>query len=344
MKKALIGLCTAIILIALIATGTTYVRQWAHTEHGKIDYKAAIGLKLFESFMDPGLSGEMTPQKYRDHFDRLMINIQGPPIEVGDVQDKNIPGPAGDIPVRIYTPKGDEKFPVILYFHGGGFVIGKIETHDNLTRYLTNKASSIVVSVDYRLAPEHTFPAAVEDAYAALQWVSQNAEMLGGDAAKIAVAGDSAGGNLAAVVTLMSRDKKGPLIRYQALIYPVTNLSVMNTDSHQSFEKNFFLTKELIQWFRTNYLPDQNDWTNPYASPLLAEDHSNLPPGILITAQFDPLRDEGETYGKKLKEAGVEIKITRYDGMLHGFVSNYAFLGQAFAALDEIAAGFEQAL
>lgn len=342
MKKIIIGLLVVIVLIVL--TGLFLVNRWADTKYGKLDYKTAIALKFYKMFLDPGPLVEITPRELRQLFNKFAIDYRGTPAEVASVKDENIPGSSGQIPIRIYTPEGNEMLPILIFFHGGGWVVGNIDTHDNTARYLAKKSSSIVVSVDYRLAPENPFPAAMDDAYSALQWVSQNAESFGGDPGRIAVAGDSAGGNLAAVVSLMSRDRDGPKIKYQVLTYPAVDLSNMNTESYDHFAKGFFLTKEAMQWFRSLYLPDKKDWQNPYASPLLAEDHSNLPPAFIITAQFDPLRDEGEAYAKKLKQAGVPVRLIRYDGMTHGFVSNGRLLRQSHDALDNIAAELKKAL
>lgn len=339
MKKILIGGCVVIAILAL--TAVVLVNRWATTPYGKLDYKVAIVLKLFEATSDSRPLREILPDELREWYNE---RSRGKSVELAGVEDRSIPGPHGQIPIRIYTPEGAENAPVIIYYHGGGWVVGNIDTHDALTRELANRSSSIVVSVDYRLAPENPFPAAVEDAYATLEWVSQNAESLGGDPSMIAVAGDSAGGNLAAVVSLMSRDKNGPAIKFQALIYPATNLYTMDTESHNNFAEGFFLSKEGMEWFRSQYLPRKEDWTDPHASPLLAKDHSNLPPAIVITAQFDPLRDEGEAYAEKLKQAGVPVKLTRYDGMIHGFVSFADLLDEATEALDEIAAELKRTL
>ena len=338
MKKILIGLCVAVVLIALIAV--VLVNRWANTPYGRLDYKVAVILKMLEATVGRTSFEEVSPAELREWYDQRPKR-EG--IALQNVEDRSIPGPRGQIPIRIYTAEGAGKRPVIIYYHGGGWVVGNIETHDNVTRYLAKASGGIVVSVDYGLAPENPFPAAVDDAYAALQWVSENAESLGGDASRITVAGDSAGGNLSAIVSLRARDRNGPSIQCQALIYPVTNISSLDTESYNNFATGFFLTKAGMEWFRSHYLPKTEDWVDPYASPLLARDHSNLPPAVLITAEFDPLRDEGEAYAEKLRQAGVPVEVARYDGMIHGFVSFVGLVGQAADALDLIAARVKQA-
>jgi acetyl esterase len=240
------------------------------------------------------------------------------PEEVGKTENRFIPGPAGEIPVRIYTPRGEGPFPVLVYFHGGGWVVGNLDTVDSLCRRLTNGVNCVVVSVDYRLAPEHKFPSASDDAYAAVEWVAENAASIHADSNRIAVGGDSAGGNLAAVAALMARDKGFPSFCYQMLVYPVTHHS-FETDSYRDNAEGYGLTTNTMRWFWDHYLANEQDGDNPYASPLLASDLSGLPPALVITAEFDPLRDEGEAFAERLRAAGVPVEAKRYDGMVHGF-------------------------
>jgi acetyl esterase len=262
----------------------------------------------------------LSPEDARKAFD-MFAQLSGlKPEAVAKVEDRLIPGPGGQIPVRFYTPQGKAPFPVLVFFHGGGFVIGSIELCDELCRALTNGASCIVVSVGYRLAPEHKFPAAVEDSYAATKWVAGNAKGIGGDSTRIAVGGDSAGGNLAAVVALMARDKGTVQLVFQSLMYPATNLA-HDTLSTQENANGYFLTRDDMLWFRSLYLRRDVDRHNPYASPLRAQDLHGLPPALVITAEYDPLRDEGEAYAARLREAGVTVVCTRYNGMIHGFLS-----------------------
>jgi len=284
----------------------------------------------------------LTPAQAREMM-RGMAALSGEPEVVANVENLTIPGPGGQIPVRIYTPRGDGPFPILVFFHGGGWVICDLDTHDNLCRSLTNRARCVVVSVDYRLAPEHKFPAAVEDAYAATRWVAKNARRINGDPARIAVGGDSAGGNLSAVVAIMARDQDGPGLTYQLLIYPATDISSANTDSHRNYADGYFLTRGDGDWFCGHYLNCEEDRLHHRASPLLAPDLSGLPPALVITAEFDVLRDEGESYAKRLKKAGVPVKCTRYKGMIHGFMSMDGLLSQARTGIDEASAALREA-
>jgi len=255
---------------------------------------------------------------------------------VARVENRTLPGPRGEIPVRVYTPEGRAPFPVLVYFHGGGWVIGSLETHDGLCRHLANAAGCAVVSVDYRLAPEHPFPASGEDAYAATRWVAGNAAALGGDAKRIAVGGDSAGGNLSAVVSLMARDRGGPPIVFQLLVYPATDLPSANMSYRENGE-GYFLTAKSMHWFFAHYCGANPDASDPYLCPLRAKNLGGLPPALVVTAGFDPLRDEGEAYAARLREAGVRTKLTRYPGMIHGFFGMGPLLTQARAATREAA-------
>ncbi|HZQ85979.1 MAG TPA: alpha/beta hydrolase [Acidimicrobiales bacterium] len=273
---------------------------------------------------------EQTPEAFRASF-AMLAALSGEPDAVANVEDRTIPGPAGEIPVRIYTPEGSGPFPVLVFFHGGGFVIGNLDTHDGACRELCNGANAVVVAVDYRLAPEHPYPAAPDDCFAALQWVHANAASINGDPNRLAVAGDSAGGNLAAVISLMARDGGGPPLRAQILVYPATDLTM----GHPSIDENgegYLLTKESMEWFMGHYQPDVAD---PKASPLAATDLAGLPPALVITGEFDPLRDEGEAYAERLRAAGVPVVLSRYDGMIHGFFGLRAIFDASTKAMDE---------
>ena len=248
---------------------------------------------------------------------------------VASVEDRTVPGPAGDIPVRIYRPAADGATrPGIVYFHGGGFVICDLDSHDGACRRLANSVDAVVVSVDYRLAPEHRWPAAADDAFAATKWVAGHAGELGIDPERLAVAGDSAGGNLTAVVAQMARDRDGPPLAFQLLVYPVTDLSATRS-AHASQTENargYFLTIDQMEWYREQYLAADADGEEPYASPLKAGSFAGLPAAFVVTAEMDPLRDEGEAYARALEAAGVPVELHRAPGMFHGFFNMDAVL------------------
>jgi len=231
---------------------------------------------------------------------------------------------------------------VLVFFHGGGWVIGNLDTHDMVCRALANAAGCLVVSVDYRLAPEARFPAAAEDCYAATAWVAEHARSLGGDGSRIAVGGDSAGGNLSASVALMARDRGGPPIAFQLLIYPVAAAD-FETASYRACAEGYGLSRADMIWFWDHYVPDTRDRANPYVAPLGADDLSGLPSALVITAEYDPLRDEGEALAAKLSAAGVPTTLARYDGQIHGFVSNYTVMEQGRVAIDQAAAALRTA-
>ena len=286
---------------------------------------------------------EQTPAEVREGYRALSAMTST--VDVGRVTDRTIPGPGGDIPVRVYEPAGGPATarPGLVYLHGGGWVIGDLETHDSTVRRLVDGSGVVAVSVDYRLAPEHPFPAAVDDSLAAVRWVADNAGELGIDAARLAVGGDSAGGNLAAVVCQQLRDS-GPRLAFQLLVYPATD----GTLSHPSIDENgegYFLTKDTMLWFRQHYLGD-GDRTDPRVSPLHAPDEAlvGLPPALVITAEYDPLRDEGEAYGERLRAAGVPTTVSRYDGVIHGFFAMGDLVPEGKAAIDEACAALRAAL
>jgi acetyl esterase len=264
------------------------------------------------------------------------------PIPVAAVEDRVIPGPAGDLPVRIYTPDAPGPRPVVTYFHGGGFVFCSIETHDGTCRRLANATGAVVVSVEYRLAPECPFPAATDDCYAATVWTHEHADELGADAGRLVVAGDSAGGNLAAVVAQMARGRGGPPISFQVLVYPVID-GACDSPSYTENAEGYFLERQSMQWFWEQYLGPGGDCEDPLASPNRASDLSGLPPAIVITAEYDPLRDEGEQYADALAAAGVPVTMRRYDGMIHGFVSMPMLFPEADEAVERIGSALHTA-
>jgi acetyl esterase len=282
---------------------------------------------------------QMAPADARAAAQQAFLSMQGPKPEVAAVADLNAEGPAGAIPLRVYRPRGssaDEVLPVCLYFHGGGFVIGDIPIYDNLCRIVANAARCAVVSVEYRLSPDARFPAAVEDCWAATQWVAAKASALKIDPQRMAVGGDSAGGNLAAVVALLARDAGAPKLRYQMLIYPVVQIG--ETESIRRNADGYFLTASLMQYFVGHYLGDNpaalQDWR---LAPLIAASHKELPPASILVCGFDPLHDDGVAYAAKLREAGVAVKFTSVPDQIHGFVSMDGAVPAATPALEALA-------
>ena len=264
------------------------------------------------------------------------IVAERPTIPMARVEPIEIPGPAGAIPARLYVPpaEADEPLPLLVYFHGGGWVIGDLDTHDSPCRFLAAHAGAAVLAVDYRLAPEHPFPAAVEDACAAHAWTRANAERLGADPARIAVGGDSAGGNLAAVACLQARDEGAPLPAMQLLIYPVADTG-RELASRRTFAEGFLLTRRDMAYYEDRYLPPGADRNDPRVAILQADDLAGLPPAYVATAGFDPLRDEGEAYARRLQEAGVTVALRRHPGLVHSYVNFTAICPTSRAAVLE---------
>ena len=263
---------------------------------------------------------ELAPAGARAQYERMVKARAIEPAPVGAIEDRAIPGPASGLPVRIYRPARDAgDSPALVYYHGGGHVIGTLDTHDAVARNLCNDAGCVVVSVDYRLAPEHKFPAAAEDAFAAVRWCATHGPDIGIDPLRIAVGGDSAGGNLAAVAALMARDAGGPAVRLQVLVYPVTDY-VCDTASYRTYAQGYgMLDAQSMRWFRDHYLRGEADRLDWRAAPLRADDLSGLPPALVLTAQCDVLHDEGEAYAQRLRAAGVEVDYRDCEGMIHGF-------------------------
>jgi acetyl esterase len=296
-----------------------------------IDQAAALNMPNFQS---------LSPQQAREMYKATRSTAAPEPVDRSD--DRTIPGPAGDIPVRVYAPANDGPLPALVYYHGGGWVIGDLDTHDGICRMLANRARCCVVSVDYRLAPEHKYPAAVDDSYAAAAYVQTHADEFGIDAARVAVGGDSAGGNLAAAVCLMARDLGGPPLVFQLLVYPVTDQS-RTQKSYVDNATGYFLETDTMRWFSGHYLRTDADAQEAYAAPLLAKDVAAVPPALIITAEFDPLRDEGEQYGERLRAAGIPAAVSRYDGQVHGFLHMTELVPRAREAIDESAAALRDA-
>ena len=260
---------------------------------------------------------------------------------VASTEDRTVPGATGDLKTRVYRPEGEGPFPTVVFFHGGGWVIGDLDTHDNMARHICRGSGAVVLAVDYRLAPEHPFPAAADDAEAAARWVAGHLDELGGDH-RLAVAGDSAGGNLAAVVAQTLRDDGTPLAG-QFLIYPAVDAEG-DYPSRVENAKGYFLEKDTMDWFYGHYAGAWDDARNARLSPLHHADLTGLPPAVIVTAEYDPLRDEGEAYGEALRAAGVKVQVQRYDGMIHGFFDMGTISPAAQKAIDESCARFGELL
>lgn len=279
-------------------------------------------LELYESLDAPAFS-ELTPAEARRNFEEMRATEE-PEIELASVEDHTIDGPHGDLAIRSYDPgtEGEER-PLILYFHGGGWVVGSVDTHDGVCRKLAADSGYPIVSVDYGLAPEHPFPEGLEDCYAALEWAAERADELCASPDEIVVAGDSAGGGLAAGLSLLARDRGGPDIAHQLLIYPSVGDATV-TEAYEQNKAGYFLTEADMEWFRSHYFESEIEMGNVYAFPLLAEDLSGLPPATIITAGFDPLRDVGAAYADRLADADVPVEYHNYNDMIHGFFSMIA--------------------
>jgi acetyl esterase len=282
----------------------------------------------------------LSPEEARAQMLAMRQDVEKPP--VAKVEDRTILAGGDEIPVRIYTPEGDGPFPALVFYHGGGWVLGDIEYADIACRLMANDAGCVVVSVEYRLAPEHKFPTPLHDCYAALEWVVSNAGMLKVDTNRVAVGGDSAGGNLAAAVSIKARDEDGPKLVHQLLVYPVTDHS-FETGSYGENADGYMLTRTAMEWFWNHYLNGPEDSENHLVSPLRVADASRLPSATVITAEFDPLRDEGEAYAKKLEAAGVPVTVRRWDGQIHGFFQMSTVLEDGKAAVDFASKQLKQA-
>jgi len=306
-----------------------------------VDPQVKVILDQLEALERPKMA-DLTPAEARAQA-TLLAAMGNRPERPAPTEDRHIPGPAGAIPMRVYRPEAGSTLPVVVFFHGGGFVIGDIESHDPVCQQLATRVPAVVVSVDYRLAPEHPFPAAVDDCWAATRWVAAHARDLGGDPGRLAVAGDSAGGNLAAVVAIRARDAGESAVAFQLLVYPATDLT-RSYPSHIENGEGYLLTTESMDWFMAHYLAEASDAQHPDASPLFASDLGGLAPALVITAEFDPLRDEGEAYGEAMAKAGGDVRISRYDGMIHGFFGMDALLDGAKRAIDEAVGALQEAL
>jgi len=302
----------------------------------ELDRSAAMVLDMIRLSGAPA-TNTLTPEQARTAYRAARTALSPEPPPLADIRDLTAPGRNGTIPLRLYRD-GTNPAPRagMIYLHGGGWVIGDLDTHDVVCRQIAQRTGAIVVSVDYRMGPEHKFPAAVEDAIDATAFVSTNAADLGIDPHRLAIAGDSAGGNLAAVVALDARDNHGPSIALQALIYPSIAMS-MTSPSQEQFAEGYGLTRETMIYFRNHYLRSNDDTQDWRASPIRATRHENLPPALIITAGFDPLRDEGEDYATTLIKAGIPVTIRRFPGQIHGFITMGRIIPEATDAINEIA-------
>ena len=307
-----------------------------------LDPQARVYLDKLESLRLPGFH-EMSPDDARRLF-RAMRGLAGKPDPVESSEDRVVPG-AVPIPIRAYRPLGAASglLPALVYFHGGGWVLGDIETVDNLCRRLANASGCVVVSVDYRLSPEVKFPSPLDDCYLATRHIADEAESFGIDRDRISVGGDSAGGNLAAGVARMARERKHPAIAFQLLIYPIADFS-FETPSYAENSEGYGLSREMMRWYWDQYLARPEDGTSSLASPLRADDLSGLPPALVITAGFDVLRDEGHAYASKLREAGVEVELEHYPGMIHGFLQMADSFDRGWAAIRRSGEALRSAL
>jgi acetyl esterase len=281
---------------------------------------------------------EMSLAQAREHDLASIEASRGAVAPVDAVLDLAVPAPGRELAARLYRPAGPGPLPVLVYLFGGGWTLGTLDTCDAICRQLCVDASCLVLSVQYRTAPEHKFPAAPEDCYAAVRWIAGEAAGLGGDPARIAVAGDSSGGNLAAAVTLLARQRGGPELTCQVLVYPNTDYRSDTPSMRENADRAFF-NRQSVAWYWHHYLANEADGDNPLASPLRADDLRGLPPALMITAEYDPLRDEAEAYADRLREAGVPVTLTRYDGMIHGFFTMSGMLNAGRIAVAQ-AAGF----
>lgn len=303
----------------------------------ELDSSAAMALELIRAAGRPP-ADQLSPAEARIGYLLARGALSPEPPAITQVRDLDAQGRNGAIPLRLYRDGDDTAARgCLVYFHGGGWVIGDRDTHDVVCRQIAQRSRAVVISVDYRLGPEHKFPAAVEDALDATAWVAKHADDLGIDAKRLAVGGDSAGGNLAAAVAIDSRDNAGPAIAMQALVYPSTDM-LGSTESHEAFGENYMLTRAMMTYFRAHYLRSEADKADWRASPTRAARHDGLPPALVITAGFDPLRDEGEAYARRLAEVGVPVTLRRFPGQIHGFLTMGRVIPEAGEAIDELVA------
>jgi len=309
------------------------------------DIHALLRLAAWEKEGDTSLAAGREPEQARAELHDELPVIWGPPLPMARVEDLTMSGPLGEIPARLYVALGAPRppQPLLVFFHGGGWVIGDLETHDGVCRFLAEHGGCRVLAVDYRLAPEHPFPQPVEDAVAAFAWAAEHAAELGADPARIAIGGDSAGGNMATAVCIQARDSGATMPSMQLLLYPITD-AVGGQASRDTFAEGFVLTRADMRYFEERYIPEGIDGADPRASMMRAEDVSGLPPAYVATAGFDPLRDEGETYAARMREAGVRVVLQRHPGLIHTFANLTAICPSARTAMLEVAGALRMGL
>ena len=305
-----------------------------------LDPQATAVIRFLAQLGHPSLE-KVSASEARRLYRETRAALRPPAPALPVVGDLNAEGTAGSIPLRLYRPSNGV-LPALIYFHGGGWVLGDLDTHDAVCRQLAVQAGVVVIAVDYRLAPEHPFPAAVDDCYSATAWIASNAVALGIDNRRLAVGGDSAGGGLAAVMTLMAR-RGGPALAFQILVYPVTDLRA-ESESYSKYADGYLLTRNMMRWFIAQYAPTPDDVRDWRASPLLAPSVDGVPPALVITAGLDPLRDEGEAYARRLEEAGVAVDYMCLGGMIHGFLTMGGKIDTASRAVSHIASALRQRL
>ena len=298
-----------------------------------MDHFASLGLPAFDT---------ISPLEARRLYRETRGPLRPPAPDLFAVRDLEADGTAGAIPLRLYRP-AEDVLPALIYFHGGGWVVGDLDTHDVVCRQIAAQSGAIVIAVDYRLAPEHRFPAAFEDAWSATTWIAAHASELGIDAAHIAIGGDSAGAGLAAAVTLMARDAGAPRLAHQVLVNPVMDLRG-ESESYTAFAEGYMLTRGAMKWYIAQYAPDAASWRDWRGSPLLAESVERLPPALILAAQCDPLVDEGRAYARRLEQAGVAVEYVQFDGMIHGFLTMGGRIDAAQRAVATIAMSLRRAL
>lgn len=322
-----------IILIAFITFFT--VKNFTQTKYGRLNTYTALNLML-DRFLNPKLSKEQSIEEIRQNLNRDSSKLSKPPIPFSNIKNTFVQTNSQKIPIRIYTPEDGNSFPIIIYSHGGFWIAGNLDSHDSVCRKLSKNTNAVVISVDYSLAPEKPFPSGLNDVYTVLQWTYTNAENINGDKNRIAIAGDSAGANLSSAVSLISRNKNGPKITCQVLIYPSTNIYKLNSESWSYFANDFNISTEEMEKYISLYIPEKEDRKTPYASPLLADEFNGLPDTFVITAEIDPLRDEGEAYANKLSESGIQTKVIRINGVPHGFITMDKVTKKADEVLTQI--------